>query len=54
MVEGVHIEASTGYGLLGFNVLGDSQVLNSTFHCNNNNITECHFPRWNGKRKNDY
>jgi len=53
MVEGVHIEASTGYGLFGWNVLGDSQVLNSTFHCNNN-INECHFQRWtelSGKRK---
>ena len=50
MVEGVHIEASTGYGLLGWNVLGDSQVLNSMFNCNNN-INEGHFPRWNGKRK---
>ena len=49
MVEGIHIEASTGYGLLGLNVLGDSQVLNSTFHCNNNvnDTNECHFQRWN-------
>jgi len=48
-LEEVHIEASTGYGLLGLNVLGDSQVLNSTFHCNNNinNTNECHFRRWN-------
>ena len=46
MVEGVHIEASTGYGLFGWYVLGDSHVLNSMFHCNNN-INECHFQRWN-------
>ena len=54
-LEGIHIAASTGYGLLGLNVLGDSQVLNSTFHCNNNNDTnECHFQGWNnllGMRK---
>ena len=48
-LEEVHIEDSTGYGLLGLNVLGDSVVLNSTFRCNNNinNTDECHFQRWN-------
>ena len=35
-IEGVHIEASTGYGLLGLNVFGNSVVINSKFYCNNN------------------
>ena len=35
-IAGVHIEASTGYGLLGLNVFGNSVVLNSKFYCNNN------------------
>ena len=35
-IEEVHIEASTGYGLLGLNVFGNSVVINSKFYCNNN------------------
>ena len=35
-IVGVFVEASTGYGLLGLNVFGNSVVLNSKFYCNNN------------------
>ena len=35
-IEGVHIEASTGYGLFGLNVFGNSVVIDSKFYCNNN------------------
>ena len=31
---GIHVVASNGYGLLGWNVMGDSVVLNSKFYCN--------------------
>ena len=42
MIEETQVEASTGYGLLVWNVFGDCVVLNSKFLCNNNIDAECY------------
>ena len=44
VIEEARVEASTGYGLLVWNVFGDCVVLNSQFLCNNNfdTSTDCY------------
>ena len=44
VIEEARVEASTGYGLLVWNVFGDCVVLNSHFLCNNNfdTSTDCY------------
>ena len=44
VIEEARVEASTGYGLLVWNVFGDCVVLNSQFLCNNNfdSTAECY------------
>ena len=53
-IEEAQVEASTGYGLLVWNIFGDCVVLNSKFLCNNNIDAECYTqsePPTSGERR---
>ena len=50
-IEETQVEASTGYGLLVWNVFGDCVVLNSKFLCNNNIGAECYTQSEAGERR---